>query len=196
MMHRRSFYIRSDSFLFLYFPRNFNPSTPAGPRLYKKSSEIRRFFVHHIISTTPITNMHSAETTSSSRPGHRSLAEHPNRLPTPTVTKLKTATALPSQTGDNPVSPAPKAAGMQFTANASPSTQADACAATAVSFCCFGHNVQMPMAISKHAPIKLGRVCRPSAMQEENKHKTRLINPDISAMYAFTRTPIFCPRQP
>ena len=92
--------------------------------------------------------MQAAETESNSRVVIFSRTRHPAKLPNPTVKKLNVAIEAPSHIGSNPVSPAPKAAGMQFTASVSPKAIADVrpieviCCAS-----CLEKSVYMPIAI-------------------------------------------------
>ena len=141
--------------------------------------------------------MQAAETESNSRVVIFSRTRHPAKLPNPTVKKLNVAIEAPSHIGGNPVSPAPKAAGMQFTASVSPKAIADVrpieviCCAS-----CLEKSVYMPIAIKSRAPNKLAVFCNSAANKEDAQQRTKLTRPEIKAIHALILVPISLPWHP
>ena len=113
------------------------------------------------------------------------------------VYKRQVAIEAPSHIGGNPVSPAPKAAGMQFTASVSPKAIADVrpieviCCAS-----CLEKSVYMPIAIKSRAPNKLAVFCISAANKEDAQQRTKLTRPEIKAIHALILVPISLPWHP
>ena len=121
----------------------------------------------------------------------------PVKFPIPTVKKLNAAIATPSQCGGSPVSPAPKAAGMQFTASVNPKATADVRPIEAAScLLCVENSVYTPIPIRSNAPIKLAVYCISTAKKEEAQQRAKLTRPEIKAMHALILVPISLPWQP
>lgn len=139
----------------------------------------------------------AADTESNSRVVIFSRTRHPAKLPNPTVKKLNVAIEAPSHNGGNPVSPAPKAAGMQFTASVSPKAMADVrpieviCCAS-----CLEKSVYMPIAIKSRAPNRLAVFCISTANKEDAQQRTKLTRPEIRAIHALILVPISLPWHP
>ena len=139
----------------------------------------------------------AADTGSNSRVVIFSRTRHPAKLPNPTVKQLNVAIEAPSHNGGNPVSPAPKAAGMQFTASVSPKAMADVrpieviCCAS-----CLEKSVYMPIAIKSRAPNRLAVFCISTANKEDAQQRTKLTRPEIRAIHALILVPISLPWHP
>ena len=139
----------------------------------------------------------AADTESNSRVVIFSRTRHPAKLPNPPVKKLNVAIEAPSHNGGNPVSPAPKAAGMQFRASVSPKAMADVrpieviCCAS-----CLEKSVYMPIAIKSRAPNRLAVFCISTANKEDAQQRTKLTRPEIRAIHALILVPISLPWHP